>query len=111
MFTFMQMDTTNLEMNGIKSSSFNVKDLLDLPADKAVVAAAGELSGLPAVPDVTAPPPYYDADNPYTRWLHSNENLHYNCKYFAHCFSPAESHETHKKNSSGANISFRVRWV
>lgn len=88
MFAFVQMDT-HLEMNAIKttSSSFNVKDLLNLPGDKVSVAAAGELhhgatlASLPGVPDVTPPPPYYDADNPYTRWLQTNEHLHYSCKY------------------------------
>ena len=78
---------TNLDMNAMKSSSFNVKDLLDLPTDKGitVVGTTGELgsqslANMSSVPDVTPPPPYYDADNPYTRWLHTNENMHYNCK-------------------------------
>ena len=93
-----QMDT-NLEMNAMKSSSFNVKDLLDLPTDKgvSVVGSAGELSGqalasLPSVPDVTPPPPYYDTDNPYTRWLHTNENMHYSCEYLISCTIFANHH-------------------
>ena len=84
---------THLAMNGVKTSSFSVKDLLDLPESKdgcspvtgvgspgellvaaAAAAAAGEVG--------PAPPSYYDQpDNPYTRWLHHNsEALHYNSK-------------------------------
>ena len=67
-----------------KSSSFNVKDLLDLPESKdacsPVSSASPNLSlgSVPDVPDVVAPGSgYYDPDNPYTRWLQHNENMQY----------------------------------
>ena len=95
----MQMDT-HLDMNVIKSSSsFNVKDLLDLPTGEVKgstvsptsINPALDSSGL-AVPDVTPPPPYYDpTDNPYTRWLQNNENMHYNSEYsllYYNCIKP-----------------------
>ena len=67
-----------------KTSSFSVKDLLDLPDAKDLVASAGEAHaalGLGDLSDVTATSHgYYDNDNPYARWLQSNEGLQYSSK-------------------------------
>ena len=131
---YFQMDT-HLALD-VKSSSFNVKDLLELPEHKAAAvynslsqqarqqqqqqqqqaaAVAKELVSVAAVagtgmtadsvvPSINAggsvtsdphgqhqhqpqPPAvnhhvtYFDQDNPYTRWLHNNENMQYTSKY------------------------------
>lgn len=76
----------------MKGNSFSVKDLLDLPADgKAVIsppqgdgsldlsAARGVGADLAAV--VTGQ--FYDStDNPYTRWLQTNEHMQYGRKSY-----------------------------
>lgn len=69
---------THLAMNGVKSSSFSVKDLLDLPEKDACSPGVGSPGDLLVAGDVgPAPPAYYDpTDNPYTRWLHANEYHH-----------------------------------
>ena len=71
-------------MNGVKSSSFNVKDLLDLPETKPSCAGVpGDPESLAlnaVVPDITHNSAYYDSDNPYTRWLQNNDNIQYSGK-------------------------------
>ncbi|CAH1791100.1 unnamed protein product [Owenia fusiformis] len=79
-----QMDT-QLAMNGAKGSSFSVKDILDLPANKDPNCSpvsehiSVPSSGMPIseVPDVAPMTNYYDSDNPYTRWLQNQENMQY----------------------------------
>ena len=86
---------THLAMNVAKSSSFKINDLLDLqdskdacspvPTDGSTIHHSPGLSlvgSVPDVADVTSNPVnrYYDADNPYTRWLHNNENMQYSSR-------------------------------
>jgi hypothetical protein len=76
----------------MKSSSFTVKDILDLPEGKASCSPIGGLDTtstvhshggtltIPSVPDVhdlPSVPNYYDSENPYTRWLQTNDTMHY----------------------------------
>ncbi|KAK6182228.1 homeobox protein Nkx-2.2 [Patella vulgata] len=65
---------TQLAMNGLqKSTSFSVKDLLDLPEANIKGQCASPVLGTtdPAVP-------YFDtSDNPYTRWLQNNDPLQF----------------------------------
>ena len=80
---------TNLAMNSTKtSSSFSVKDLLDLPEAKVARASPRDGEGLDLSTTVSVAPaavhgmspvtPYFDnTDNPYTRWLQTNETAHY----------------------------------
>lgn len=90
------MDPQLHAMNGAKtSSSFTVKDILDLPKGKSScspvdsttntvnAASLSSIPSVPEVPDITSVGGYYDADNPYTRWLHNNENM-YSRKLFFH---------------------------
>ncbi len=104
------MDVSHLSLGELKgSSSFSVKDLLDLQESAAVLH--GVCGGGPGVPGGTGGPggassppelgeivhsnptghqgqtlppavtsAYYDQDNPYTRWLQSNENMQYGGK-------------------------------
>ena len=82
---------TSLEMNGMKGNSFSVKDLLDLPADgKAVISASqgdGSLDlsaprGVGADLAAVVTGQFYDStDNPYTRWLQTNEHMQYGRKF------------------------------
>lgn len=87
------MDPQLHAMNGAKtSSSFTVKDILDLPKGKSScspvdsttntvnAASLSSIPSVPEVPDITSVGGYYDADNPYTRWLHNNENMNYSRK-------------------------------
>lgn len=87
------MDPQLHAMNGSKtSSSFTVKDILDLPKGKPScspvdsstntvnAASLNSIPSVPEVPDITSVGGYYDADNPYTRWLHTNENMNYSRK-------------------------------
>lgn len=80
-------------MNGAKhSSSFSVKDILDLPKGKnscspvdseTPTVNSNVLASIPSVPDVGDLPgvtSYYDNDNPYSRWLQTNENIPYSSK-------------------------------
>lgn len=89
------MDPQLHAMNGAKtSSSFTVKDILDLPKGKSScspvdsttntvnAASLSSIPSVPEVPDITSVGGYYDADNPYTRWLHNNENMNYSRKLF-----------------------------
>lgn len=86
----------------VKSSSFNVKDLLELPEHKAAaaavysqvrqqavkeLAAAGAMtagatvtSGSSELATNTSHTTYYDQENPYTRWLQNNETMPYASK-------------------------------
>ncbi|KAL8565187.1 hypothetical protein ACOMHN_003974 [Nucella lapillus] len=82
---------TSLELNAMKNNSFSVKDLLNLPAERkagmpcvtppgtngSLDLSAARGVGMPPLMTVTGQ--YYDAgDNPYTRWLQSNEhNMQY----------------------------------
>ncbi|XP_076464352.1 uncharacterized protein LOC143296360 [Babylonia areolata] len=87
---------TSLEMNGLKANSFSVKDLLDLPTEgKGGMGCTSPVSRGEGTLDLSAPRgvgvgvgvgatlptvtgSYYDAsDNPYTRWLQTNEHLQY----------------------------------
>lgn len=65
----------------MKSSSFNVKDILDLPRDGKLACSpvstetttTGSLRTIPNIPDIPSVDyPYDAADNPYTRWLQNN---------------------------------------
>ena len=81
----LQMDT-HLSMAGVKSNSFNVKNLLDLPEPKdSCSPVPGDSAvpplGIPQVPDMSQTASYYDADNPYTRWLQTHEHAPYPSKY------------------------------
>ncbi|VDI79814.1 homeobox protein Nkx-2.2 [Mytilus galloprovincialis] len=89
-------------MNGEKhSSSFSVKDILDLPKGKISCSPVDSqtptvnshvLSSIPSVPDVSDLPgvtSYYDNDNPYSRWLQTNENIPYS--NVSHLNSPGDS--------------------
>nr|SCZ83945.1 ventral nervous system defective transcription factor [Euperipatoides kanangrensis] len=81
------MDTTKMALNGSKSSSFSVKDILDLPEPKnscsplnletSTVSTTG--IHLNSTLNTNVPyTPYFDSsDNPYTRWLQSAEGIHY----------------------------------
>ena len=65
----------------MKSSSFTVKDILDLPEGKlacspvpADTTTTGSLRTIPSVPEMpTGQFGYDNSDNPYTRWLQNNE--------------------------------------
>ena len=88
---------TSLEMNAMKSNSFSVKDLLDLPAEgKGVMACSHTAPRGDGSLDLSAargmgPPDlgpmagqYYDnSDNPFTRWLQNNDHMQYGRKYLA----------------------------
>ena len=65
----------------MKSSSFNVKDILDLPTDAKLACSpvahetttTGSFRTIPNIPDIPAVDYGYDAsDNPYARWLQNN---------------------------------------
>ena len=82
---------SSLQMDGhlvMKSSSFTVKDILDLPEGKlacspvpADTTTTGSLRTIASVPEMPAGQFGYDtSDNPYTRWLQNNE--HYTRKLF-----------------------------
>lgn len=89
---------THLVMNGVKSSNFSVKDILELPegkgtcspiqADTTVVSSVASLTSIPHIPQVPElqnVSSYYDSsDNPYTRWLQTNEAIQYTRKYQSH---------------------------
>ena len=76
----------------LKSSSFNVKDILDLPEGKLACSpvstgttTTGALRTMTNIPDIGPVDYHYDpTDNPYTRWLHSNNSdvMQYTRKYF-----------------------------
>lgn len=83
---------THLGMNGVKvSNSFNVKDLLNLPtetkagscspvsSDGTMPTSGMTLAHVPEMAEVTHT--YYDTDNPYTRWLQTNETMQYSGKF------------------------------
>lgn len=88
------MDVDLHAMNGTtaKSSSFTVKDILDLPKGKPICSpvdtgtttvSAASLRAIPSVPEVPELPTvnnFYDNDNPYTRWLQNNDAMHYTSK-------------------------------
>ena len=73
----------------MKGNSFSVKDLLDLPAEGKAVTSPPNTDGSL---DLSAPRvgptdlavvtgQFYDAtDNPYTRWLQTNEHMQYGRK-------------------------------
>ncbi|XP_060564607.1 homeobox protein Nkx-2.2a-like isoform X1 [Ruditapes philippinarum] len=65
----------------MKSSSFNVKDILDLPREGKLACSpvatgtttTGSLRTIPNIPDIPPVDYSYDAaENPYTRWLQNN---------------------------------------
>ena len=90
----LQMDTQLAAMNGVVKASFSVKDLLDLPEHRdpcnggtgsPAMTGPADLTSVVSGPDggidvgghsagVTAGS-YYDPDNPYTRWLQTNEAM------------------------------------
>ena len=75
----------------MKSSSFTVKDILDMPEGKlacspvpADTTTTGSLQTIASVADMPTGQYNYDAsDNPYTRWLQNNE--HYTRKSDFQC--------------------------
>ncbi|XP_060071607.1 homeobox protein Nkx-2.2a-like [Ylistrum balloti] len=98
------MDSHLQEMNGgaKSSSSFSVKDILDLPKGKTVLSPGGpttvssatllSIPTVPEVPDLPSVTGYYDNDNPYTRWLQTNEHMHYTS--LPHMNSPSDSNHS-----------------
>lgn len=78
---------SDLDMHAAKSASFSVTALLDLPEGGKITACTSprvegeglDLTTTASVPTLNSvPPAYYDnSDNPYTRWLQTNENIHY----------------------------------
>lgn len=81
-----------LEMSIVKGNSFSVKDLLDLPEPKAGVVPCTSPPGgdgsidlsatrIPRAADISAVSHFYDtSDNPYTRWLQTNDHMQYGRK-------------------------------
>ncbi|XP_067681480.1 homeobox protein Nkx-2.2a-like [Haliotis asinina] len=78
---------SDLDMHAAKSANFSVTALLDLPEGGKITACTSprvegeglDLTTTASVPTLNSvPPAYYDnSDNPYTRWLQTNENIHY----------------------------------
>ncbi|XP_061174707.1 homeobox protein Nkx-2.2a-like [Saccostrea echinata] len=110
------MDPQLHAMNGAKtSSSFTVKDILDLPKGKPAcspvdsttntvnAASLRSIPSVPEVPDITSVGGYYDAENPYTRWLHNNENMNYS--QLGHLNSPGNSsHSSEVSNTESHSV-------
>ena len=105
------MDSTLLDVKSA-GGGYHVKDLLDiqhshLPVHHSqqhhlvnkVVMTAGAGTGHVVTGDVTAAEvtsqassvPYYDHENPYTRWLHNNEAMQYTTGKFTKLSSRYET--------------------
>lgn len=87
----LQMDT-QLALSGPKTSSFSVRDILDLPEGKSSCSPVQSNTrtvnsvslSIPCVqePSELAQAAYYDSnENPYTRWLQTNDTMHYSSEY------------------------------
>lgn len=97
----------------MKSSSFSVKDILDLPAGKLTCGSgsmdpttAGALRTIPNIPDIPAMDYSYDtSDNPYTRWLQGNNSDVMQYTHLPHINSP-DSNSSHSNGDlSHDNVS------
>lgn len=100
----------------MKSSSFNVKDILDLPREGKLACSpvstgtttTGSLRTIPNIPDIPAVDySGYDAEeNPYTRWLQNNASDVMQYTHHAQMNSPSSnsnhsSGEMHHETNSG----------
>lgn len=114
----MEVDLHAMNGTTAKSSSFTVKDILDLPKGKPICSpvdtgtttvSAASLRAIPSVLEVPELPTvnnFYDNDNPYTRWLQNNDAMHYT--NLAHLNSPGDSNHssdvsTPENQSAGNN--------
>lgn len=83
----------------MKSSSFNMKDILDLPRDGKLacspVSAGTTTTGSLRIPNISDLPSvdysYDNADNPYTRWLQNNTSDVMQYTHLHHMNSPSSN--------------------